>query len=117
MALQELDHRINQVCEKYCEYKDQEDSSRTVNSCAYHAKEKRGQQNVEGTALRECHFPCPHCRSLRGALSHTRYAPPQIDACNARATLAGEVEGAVACDNRCWIAEELWDIGAYSVSP
>src|SRR6266699_4852682 len=63
-------------------------------------------------------YSCPNSRNLRGALSHTRYAPSRIDACNARATLAGEVEGALACDNRCWIAErELWDLGAYSVSP
>ncbi len=56
MPLQELDHGINQVSEKYGKDEDQDDSSRAVNSCAYHAKQQYGQQDIEGAALRECHL-------------------------------------------------------------
>jgi hypothetical protein len=56
MALQELDHRINQVSEENGKDKDEKDSSCAVKSCAYHAKEQYGQQDVEGAAMGECHL-------------------------------------------------------------
>jgi len=56
MALQELDHGINQVSEENGKDKDEKDSSRAVNSCAYHAKQQCGQQDVERAALGEGHL-------------------------------------------------------------
>jgi hypothetical protein len=56
MPLQELDHRVNQVREENRKDKDEKDSSRAVNTCAHHAKEQYGQQDVEGAAMGECHL-------------------------------------------------------------
>lgn len=55
MALEALDHGIDQVREQDRKHEDQQDSASTVNSCADHSKEQYGQQNVYSAAVKKWH--------------------------------------------------------------
>src|SRR5271166_4603401 len=56
MPLQELDHRIDQIGKKYGEDEDQNDMPSTVHGCTHPGNQENGQQDIDGTAIREGHL-------------------------------------------------------------